>query len=364
MKIRSITWFLTIFLCVWGCQVSKKVDPRILQARVFVEQVRDSSLVPGIALTVIKNGEMIISAGFGYSDLESETPVDPSKTLFRIGSVSKSITGVGLGILMQEEKVNLDTSIYYYLPDFPKKSWDFTTRQVAGHLAGIRHYRNDEFLSNQHYPDVISGLSIFMDDSLLFEPGTEYRYSTYGWSLVSAIMEKASGKPFLEFMQTRVFDALKLRNLQPELKGSQIRNLTGFYQLNENEIVSAHEVDNSYKWAGGGFISTAEDLASFAHKVFFDYALLSESTIEQLITPMTLPDGESTNYGLGWRTGEDDRGHFYVGHSGGSVGGITMLIIYPEEKIVVVMLSNSSNVRYQNAYNKIAWLFMDSEATN
>ena len=364
MKNGSLLSILTIFFTIWGCQVSKKIDPRILQARVIVEQVRDSSKVPGIAITVIKKGEIALSEGFGYSDLESETPVDPAKTLFRIGSVSKSVTAIGLGILMEEGKIDLDTSIYFYLPEFPQKRWDFTTRQAAGHLAGIRHYRNDEFVNNKHYPDVISGLSIFMHDSLLFEPGSQYRYSTYGWNLVSAIMERAASQPFLEFMQTRIFDPLELTNLQPELKGNRIQNLSSFYQLNENEIVAAPEVDNSYKWAGGGFISTTEDLAKFAHKVFFDYALLEESTVEQLIVPMTLPDGESTNYGLGWRTGEDERGHFYIGHSGGSVGGITMLIIYPEEKIVAAMLSNSSNVRYQIAYSKIAWLFMDSEAAD
>lgn len=360
MRKFLLFWFLVITVLV-SCNVAEQVDQRILQSRVIVEGVRDSSHVPGISLTVMKKGEIVMSEGFGFSDLESQTPVEPSTTLFRIGSVSKSVTGIGLGILMEQNRINIDSSIYHYLPDYPPKRWDFTIRQVAGHIAGIRHYRGDEFLSNVAYPNVLSGLEIFSDDSLLFEPGTRYSYSTYGWNLVSAVMEVAAEKPFLEFMQSEVFDPLGLKNLQAEDKTRNLPNLTTYYQLNGDVIEVAPEVDNSYKWAGGGFISTPEDLAIFAQKVFFENQLISESTIEQVINPMQVEGGESTNYGLGWRTGEDERGHFFIGHSGGSVGGITMLIIYPGEQIIVALLSNSSNVRYGNAYNEIAWLFMDSE---
>lgn len=361
MKNRYIFLILLVSIS-FSCKVKKEVDPRILQARVLVEQVQDSSKVPGISVTVSKNKKIVWSEGFGYSDLENKTAVDPSKTLFRIGSVSKSVTSIGLGVLMQEGKINIDTSIYYYLPDFPKKRWDFTTRQVAGHLAGIRHYRGDEFLNNHHYANITEGLSIFKDDTLLFEPGTDYSYSTYGWNMVSAIMEKASGDDFLNFMQSQVFDPMKLKELQPER--SDLPNLTKFYQRNEDEVELAPEVDNSYKWAGGGFVSTSENLVKFANAVFFNPKFLDDKTLNELTTSQEKSDGEKTNYGMGWVNRVDDRGHHWIGHSGGSIGGITMLIIYPEERIVVAMVSNSSNVRYNGVYHQIAWLFMDSEETN
>jgi len=356
-------FFGLLILTIYSCKVKKEVDPRILQGRVLVQQVQDSSKVPGISITVSKNKKIVWSEGFGYSDLKGKESVDPAKTLFRIGSVSKSVTSIGLGVLMQEGKINIDTTIYFYLPDFPRKRWDFTTRQVAGHLAGIRHYRGDEFLNNYHYADITEGLSIFKDDSLLFMPGTDYSYSTYGWNLVSAIMEKASGMDFLNFMQKKVFDAMHLKDLQPE--SSDLPNLTKFYQRNdEGDVELAPEVDNSYKWAGGGFVSTSEDLVKFANEVFFDPKFLQDEILNELTQSQVKADGEKTNYGMGWVNREDEKGYHFIGHSGGSVGGITMLIIYPEKNIVVAMVSNSSNVRYNSVYNKIAWLWMEAENAN
>ena len=144
-------------------------------ARAFVLDTMAQLRAPGALITVIRDGVMIWSEGFGFADLEQRVPVTPL-TRFRIGSVSKPLTSIALGLLVEEGKLDLDAPVQQYVPDFPVKPWPLTTRQLAGHLAGIRHYRGDEFASARHYDTVRDGLAIFANDSLLFEPGTQYAY--------------------------------------------------------------------------------------------------------------------------------------------------------------------------------------------
>ncbi len=187
---------------------SPRYATQIEAARQAIRDSMASLRVPGAQVAVVVDGELVWSEGFGLADIENQVPVTP-ETRLRIASISKSVTAVGVGLLVQDGKLDLDAEVQRYVPDFPRKRWPITVRQVAGHLAGIRHYRGDEFASMAPYPTVRAGLRIFEDDSLLFEPGTRYSYSTYGWNLMSAIVEGASGQPFLQFMQRRVFGPLR-----------------------------------------------------------------------------------------------------------------------------------------------------------
>ena len=177
--------------------------------------------IPGAQIAVIRDGELIWSEGFGLADVEEQVPVTPM-TRFRIASISKAVTAVGLGLLIQEGRVDLDAEVQRYVPEFPRKRWPITVRQVAGHIAGIRHYQGDEFGSMRPYPTVRDGLTIFENDSLLFEPGTRYSYSSYGWNLMSAVMEGASGESFLPFMIRRVFGPMGMTRTTPEFPDSLI----------------------------------------------------------------------------------------------------------------------------------------------
>ena len=146
--------------------------------------------VPGLSVSISQKGNLVFSKGYGYTDTEKKVPVDPSKTKFRIGSVSKTLTAAGLALLYQQGKIDLDAPIEKYVPVWPKKEHKITLRQLGGHLAGIRHYKGMEFYSSKNYPTVSDGLVIFMNDPLINTPGTEYSYSSYGWNLISAAMEK------------------------------------------------------------------------------------------------------------------------------------------------------------------------------
>lgn len=317
------------------------LEGAVAEARALIREIMEAQGVPGASVAVGVGADIVWSEGFGWADVEQQVPVTPL-TRFRIGSVSKTLTASGLGLLLERGEMDLDLPIQEYLPDYPVKRWPVTTRQLGGHIAGVRHYRGQEMLSAVRYPTVESGLAIFAEDSLLFEPGTDYSYSSYGWNLLSAVMEEASGTEFLPFMRDEVFEPLGLRHTVPDHTDSIIPHRTRFYERGpDRAVVNAPYVDNSYKWAGGGFLSTPEDLVRFG-QAHLQPGFLRSETLEVLMTPQLLRSGESTNYGIGWRTGTQEDGDRTLGHSGGSVGGTTLLLLVPGHDLVVAGVVNIS----------------------
>ncbi len=362
-RILTLLFILTPFV-LYGQSVEEQVTEKL---EVFVKESR----VPGLAMSVSQKGELVYSKGFGYADLEAEVPVDPAKTQFRIGSVSKTVTAAGLALLYEQGKIDLDVPIEKYVPMWPQKKHKITLRLLAGHLAGIRHYKPGEFQSSKNYPTVTDGLAIFMNDPLINKPGTEYSYSSYGWNLISVAMEKANasggtflqtGQDFLQFMQESVFDALEMNNTVAEDMLKEWPNRTKFYvrssRGNESGVRLAPVVDNSYKWAGGGFIGTTEDLCKFG-QAHMKAGFLKQSTLDEWMRSQKMANGKDTNYGIGWRTYKRHDGNTYYGHSGGSVGGSTMFLIHKDSETVLAITGNISNLSYNGIYFDLIELFID-----
>ncbi len=347
------TYWLLAFLLL-PALLQAQVTPRYATAPAprhasLVAAIRDSVFAlmqqygaPGITAAIAVDGDIFWAEGFGYADVEQKTPIWPA-TKMRIASVSKSLTSATVGLLVEEGKLDLDAPVQQYVPEFPEKRWTITTRQLAGHLAGIRHYRGKEFLSKKHYNSVIEALEVFKDDSLLFEPGTRFHYSSYGWNLISAIVERASGMNFLQFMRTRVFEPLGMHETVAEHVDSLIWHRSRFYVYRDSLLVNAPYVDNSVKWAGGGFLSTASDLVRFGSGLLAG-KLLKPETLQLLFTSQHTKSGEETHYGIGWRVGER-LGRTFVWHTGGAVGGSSVLVLLPEAQVVVALITNLQGVR-------------------
>ena len=309
----------------------------IARARTLLLAAMQRSSVPGAAVTVIKDGRIIWSEGLGYADVEQKVRVT-TQTKFRVYSISKSLTSAGLGLLVQEGKVDLDAPVQQYVPTFPLKQYPVTTRQLAGHLAGIRGYMGTEYLNQRPFRTVAEGVALFQDDSLLFRPGDRYFYTSYDFTLISAVIEGVSGEPFLTFMRRRVFDPLGMRHTVADRADSLIPSRAEWYTRDSTAVmVKAPYVDNSYKWAGAGFLSTTEDLALFG-AAMFGKRLLHPRTVQLLWTSQRTSDGTRTGYGLGWFVAADPGGRPIVGHDGGRSA---LLIVYPEQKFVFAFLSNS-----------------------
>ncbi len=341
-NLKQLLSGLIIFLFV-GCSTSDQYSKEVIKADQLISNVLNANNLPGISVTILKDGNMVYSKGFGYADIEEKRKISPSNTRFRIGSFSKTLATSALMKLVEGNKINLDSSIYFYVPDYPKKRWDFTPRQIAGHLSGMRHYRGDEMMINKNFLNVEDALSIFKTDSLLHEPETKYKYSTHSWTLLSLIIENASGESFLDFMQTNVFDPLGMKKTHAEKVDLMGVEKVKYYYLDSTKTaVLAPEVNNSWKWAGGGFISTTEDVAKFLWK-HSSYDYLTEKSIIEMTTPQKTKDGKTTNYGLGWRTRYDKNNNVLIGHTGGSVGGTTYAFMAPHSNTIVVMTTNLSS---------------------
>lgn len=316
--------------------------------------------IPGIQAAVAVDGEIVWSEGFGYADLENRVPVWPH-TRLRIASISKALTAAGVGRLVEDGKLDLDAPVQEYVPSFPEKEkGTVTTRLVAGHLAGIRHYRGDEFSSRKHYDDVVEALEIFADDTLQTPPGEEYAYSTYGWNLVSAVVQGAAGVPYLRYMREAVIEPAGMGSTVAEHVDSIIAHRARFYARQDDSVlVNAPYVDLSNKWAGGGYLSTAEDLVRYG-VALLDGTLLEPETVDLLWTSQETSGGEETGYGIGWRVGTVE-GHRSVSHTGGAMGGGGILVLYPEDGVVVGMLENQDVDNHSETGHAIARFFAGGE---
>ena len=295
--------------------------------------------IPGLSLAVAVNGKIVYSEGFGLADLEERAPVWPS-TKFRIGSVSKPLTAAALVLLVEQGKLDLDAPVQKYVPSFPDKGARITARMLAGHLGGIRHYKDQEFLISRHYDNVLAGLQIFADDPLVAAPGTQFNYSSYGYNLLSAVIEAAAGQGFLSYMRQQVFEPLGLRGTVADQPSEIIAQRARFYTREKDKpLRNAPFVDNSYKWAGGGFLSNAEDLVRFG-SALLQPGFLKPESLRLLFTSQKTSKGEETGYGMGWAIHNSKSGLRVYEHSGGSAGGSSQLILYPDTQVVVAMICN------------------------
>jgi CubicO group peptidase (beta-lactamase class C family) len=340
-----------------------KVDTRWAQAATKAHAIACEKLapgVPGLALAVAVDGKIVWSEAFGYADVEGKRQATP-ETQFRIGSVSKPLTADAVAQLYEAGKLDLDAPVQRYVPSFPDKGAPITTRLLGGHLAGIRHYRGDEFTLNRPYATVTASLAIFQNDSLVAPPGTRFSYSSYGFNLISAVVEGASGEQFLAYMSRHVFKPLGMSHTAPDKNDSLIPNRAHFYDRTDSgAFVPSPRVDNSYKWAGGGFLSTAEDLVKFG-SAHLSPGYLKAATLELLFIPQRTSTGEATPYGIGWFVTTDTLQHRYVYHGGSSVGGTAAFGVDRDSRVVIALVTNLTNARLA-AVQEIRLVF-DSVAT-
>ena len=208
---------------------------------------------------------------------------------------------------------------------------------------------------------MLDGLAIFADDPLLHEPGSKYTYTSHGFNLISAVVEGAAEQPFLDTMRESVFRPLGMRDTVADFVTPIIPGRTSYYVRDaEGHVVNAPFVNNSYKWAGGGFLSTTEDVLRFAN-AHLDDEFLSEASHKLLFTEQRTREGEGVGYGFGWfiRTRED--GRRLLSHSGGSVGGTSLMVMEPDARVVVVGLINLTRAD-NGVVTEVLDLFIDAVA--
>ena len=338
---KHILASLILFLTSVGFNLNTEnsADYKNRTAKKLAKKFLRQQGIPGMSISVSKKGELIWSEGFGYATRKPKTKVAPNKTLFRIASISKSITALTLAKLVDNKTIDLNESIYKYLPEYPKNTYDFTVKQLGGHLAGIRHYQGNEFTLNKKM-SITEGVDLFKNDALLFEPSTQFSYNTFGYVLLSEIMQKASKIDFNTLVKNAVFKPLGMTNTMLDDSEKNLPNKTNFYR---KKRVLSSPVANEYKVAGGGFLSTSEDLIKFGEEIISPKTV-SKEALSEMITSQKLKSGNITGYGIGFSVECTKYNTQKYYHTGGGVGASSVLLIYPKEGIVISVLTNRSGV--------------------
>lgn len=313
--------------------------------RELLIETQNEHRLPSLSAAVAVDGELVWAGAVGYSDVGDRVPAD-LETVYRIGSISKSMTSALLLNLHEQQRLNIDTSLGSYAGEVEPWS-QVTLRQLATHQGGVRHYREGvdmlwENFHNTHYPTTESALVRIEQTDPLFPPGSDFLYSTYGYTLLAYGMEQAAGANFATLMQDELFAPLGLAHTSLEdQSASELPLATPYIEMGDYNY-RAPEVDLSYKYAGGGVVSTPVDLVTFGSALLAGEYLGSEA-LNQLwqVAPLSNGQPNDNNYAMGFRVHETELGP-RISHGGLSVGGQSFLAIYPEQDITVAFVMNTT----------------------
>ncbi|MEM9530909.1 MAG: serine hydrolase [Pseudomonadota bacterium] len=313
---------------------------------------------PGAAALVVKNGEVVFNDAVGMANIELGMPLRPDH-VFRLGSITKQFTGAAVMLLVEEGKVDLDAPIQEYLPDYPDHGHTITTRHLLTHTSGIFNYTSipGYFAEGKIRADLTTEelIDVFDELEMDFAPGERYSYSNSGYVLAGAIIEKASGMSYADFVQQRIFDPLGMKN--SHYGGSQlIKGRAAGYSPGEGGHVNAAFLSMTQPHAAGSLLSTVNDLVTW-NTALFEGKLLSEKSVEEMIKPFELNDGSLSRYGLGFSV-EEFRGETSVAHGGGINGFTTFQRYLPDQGIYTVVLTNTSGKSPNYTSNLLSSLAM------
>ena len=309
--------------------------------------------LPSASFAAGIGGELVWQAAIGFADVETEELATAS-TLYRTGSVAKPLTAVVLGRLLEEGLVELDVPVGTYLTEIEGPLGESTLRELASHTAGVRHYVGPpardfwtEQFTSRHFETARAALPLVLGDPLRFPPGEGFAYSTHGYTVLAAAMEAATGRRILELIREYLTDPTGMRSTMGDDVRDPPEARAEIYFRRGGRLLAPPDPDPSYKWAGGGLLSTPSDLVRMGGALMSG-ELLEPNTLETLWTPVLLPDGSPNpqNYGLGWRIDagsqpQNGQQNLRTVHHGGSIaGGSSFLLLIPGDRVAVAAMTN------------------------
>jgi serine beta-lactamase-like protein LACTB, mitochondrial len=313
--------------------------------------------IPGLSVAVVTDNQLRWSNGYGLADVENFVPAK-SSTVYRLGSISKPITATVVMQLVERGKLDLNAPVQKYCPAFHQKQWPVTSRELLGHLGGVRHYNEKERVEyTTHFDSVASGLSVFKDDPLIAEPGTQFHYSSFGYNLLGCVVEGASGQSFADYIRQNIFVPAGMDHMQVDNVFALIPNRArGYAKDKDGNLENSELMDSSYKIPSGGLCSTAVDLVRFAIAIEAS-KLVKPETLAEMFTSGKTRDGKETGYGFGWGIGELD-GTRMVAHGGGQSGVSTHLLLLPDKGIAVAVMCDLEEADVSRLTRSIAEILL------
>jgi CubicO group peptidase (beta-lactamase class C family) len=347
-QVFRLSLLLILVISFGGCR-KKKSD--VLYERKYIDEIKAArkdaifymtrNVVPGATFAIAKEGKFIYSEGMGLASADLEVPVTRS-TKFRIGEISELFTSLIYQKMIDDRLLHPDSSVQFYLTDFPEKQFKLPLYHLAYHTSGIRIPSLEESDWRAQNVSVQAGLETFMKDPLLYPPGAYQVSSIFNYNLLGAVMEKVSGESFNTILAKYVTDTLGLENTLVDNPFMSIRGRANHFDHNFiAQVVPATFRDLRYKAPSQGILSNAEDLVKFGNALLYS-GYFTEVIKDRLFEPFILPNGLPAPMAHGWILMEDRYGRKMYGKSGTVTGGSAALLIYPEEKIVVACATNLS----------------------
>ncbi|MES2696758.1 MAG: serine hydrolase domain-containing protein [Verrucomicrobiota bacterium] len=302
---------------------------------------------PGLSVAIGLKGQLRFENGYGLANMENFVPAKGS-TIYRLASVSKPITAVAAMLLVERGVLKLDHTVGKWLPHLPAALHPITVRQLLSHQSGIRHYTAEEDDPTRHYPrhyeSLGEALAIFKDDPLVHAPGTKMTYSTYAFTLLGVLIEKASKQTYVDFVRANIFKPAGMIHSRAEDPQVIVLNRSaGYAKTREGGLRNAAFMDPSYKIPSGGWLSSVGDMVRFGLKLQSGTLLTAES-VKQMTTMQGVAGGEDTFYGLGWivEGGIPGTGRVpgLMWHGGVQQGVTTNLYMLSSERTVVAVMIN------------------------
>lgn len=292
--------------------------------------------IPGAAVVVIKDGKVIKQKGYGLASIEFNVPVT-NESVFEIGSVSKQMTAAGIMLLVQDGKVKLDDKISAYLPNTPEIWKDVTVRHLLTHTSGIKSYTSLNGFELSRRVTMEGFIKQLSPHPLEFVPGEKSVYSNSGYNLLAYIIQAVGEKPFMQFMQERIFTPLRMtKTADRDPRFIIPQRVTGYEWRNENYF--GRDGNLTDLMGAGSIVSTISDMVKW-NAALNSNTLFTENSKKELWTQFTFNNGERSLYGLGWRI-SDVRGRKLIGHTGQTAGFGAAIFRYVEDGIAVIVLTN------------------------
>ncbi len=325
------------------------------EAEKVLEKVISESKAVGAVAGYMKKDSIVWVGALGYADKENGILFSVT-TKLRMGSIAKPMTAMAAMQLVEAGKLDLDVPIQTYIPNFPKHSkTQITARHLLSHTSGIDGYKDGkESNTKTQYTSLDLAMNLFKNRKLLFEPGTRYNYTTYGYTVLGVIIERASGMSYEDYMQTHIWDKAGMGNTGVEVFESGEKGKSVLYHSNKGKGKSKRATENnlSNRIPGGGFYTTVGDMLKFG-KAVLNHKLVKKETLDVMREHHSL-EKENNAYGFGWflYNPKPNEGEI-IGHPGAQIGCSSQLFLVPKTKSVAVVLTNTSRVEVGPATNDL-----------
>jgi CubicO group peptidase (beta-lactamase class C family) len=355
MKQNSIITILIIMLPLFVIFYSMQSSIESQIDEIFNE-FTDST--PGASVLVANDDSIVFKKGYGLANLEKQFPIEP-KSNFRLASITKQFTAFSIMLLEDRGKLSFDDELPKYFENFPDYGKNITIRQILQHTSGLLAYEDyiDDTVTVQLKDKDV--LEILLErDSTYFAPGTKHRYSNSGYAILALIIEKVSGKKYADFLSDNIFIPLQMNKTIAYENGiSNVDNRAYGYSKRNMKFIDTDQSTTSAILGDGGIYSSTLDMVKWNNEIN-NPTLLSKQKLNKAFEKLVLPDGETVNYGFGWRL-DPYKGYERPYHTGGTSGFSNMYMKIPDLNLAIVVLVNVSNYDAKGYAEKIADIYIN-----